>query len=144
MLPPSMPAMPSQAHLSAHGGNGVQRPIHLLRAPSFNPPAFDADDPPPPLPTPPPGYDMVIGTPSHDGLADYFARFADAYSDDDQTDDEETVRGVSRNGRVNVPNPRTPGGVRNRSMDMGRNFMFRPEDVNRRLQGGTQQGATAS
>jgi len=56
------------------------RPIHLLRHPSFNPPAFDADDPPPPLPadilTPPPNYDMIVGTPSVDGLADYFARLA--------------------------------------------------------------------
>lgn len=67
-------AVPPQAHLSTNGGSGVQRPIHLLRAPSFNPPPFDAEEPPPPLPTPPPMYDMVIGTPSHDGLADYFAR----------------------------------------------------------------------
>lgn len=87
---------------------------------------------------------MVIGTPSHDGLADYFARFADAYSDDDHTDDEDIVRGVSRNGRVNVPNPRTPGGRRNRSMDINRNFMFRPEDVNKRLQNSDGQQGTAA
>jgi len=64
-------AMPPQAHLS---GYQPQRPIHMLRAPSFNPPAFDDEAPPPPLATPPPHYDHVIGTPSHDGLADYFAR----------------------------------------------------------------------
>ncbi|KAL2189272.1 hypothetical protein L209DRAFT_682158 [Thermothelomyces heterothallicus CBS 203.75] len=54
------------------------RPIHLLRYPSHNPPAFDADEPPPPLPmqTPPPQYDLIVGTPSVDGLADYFARLA--------------------------------------------------------------------
>lgn len=64
-------ARPPQAHLS---GYQPQRPIHMLRAPSFNPPAFDDEEPPPPLATPPPLYDHVIGTPSHDGLADYFAR----------------------------------------------------------------------
>jgi hypothetical protein len=66
-------ARPPQAHLS--NNTVVQRPMHMLRAPSFNPPAFDADEPPPPITTPPPLYDNVIGTPSHDGLADYFARY---------------------------------------------------------------------
>jgi hypothetical protein len=65
-------ARPQQAHLS--NSAAVQRPIHMIRAPSFDPPAFDADEPPPPIVTPPPLYDNVIGTPSHDGLADYFAR----------------------------------------------------------------------
>lgn len=66
-------ARPPQAHLQ--GANAqVQRPIHFLRAPSFNPPAFEEIEAPPPLVTPPPHYDHVIGTPSHDGLADYFAR----------------------------------------------------------------------
>jgi len=67
-------ARPPQAHLSTNASAGVQRPIHMLRQPSYNPPAFDEEQPPPPLPTPPPLYDHVIGTPSHDGLADYFAR----------------------------------------------------------------------
>lgn len=78
-------AVPPQAHLASNGGGVVQRPVptstsglsrpmHMLRNPSFNPPPFDEEEPPPPLATPPPGYDMVIGTPSHDGLADYFAR----------------------------------------------------------------------
>lgn len=61
------------------------RPMELLRYPSYNPPAFDADEPPPPLlgmATPPPNYDMIVGTPSVDGLADYFARLAD-YEDPD-------------------------------------------------------------
>ncbi len=69
---PELPR-PPQAHLSTN--SAVQRPIHMLRNPSYNPPAFDADQPPPPIATPPPLYDNVIGTPSHDGLADYFARF---------------------------------------------------------------------
>ena len=40
----------------------------------FNPPPFDAEEAPPPMVTPPPLYDHVVGTPSHDGLADYFDR----------------------------------------------------------------------
>lgn len=67
-------ARPPQAHLSTNAAAGVQRPIHLLRAPSFNPPPFDAEDAPPPIATPPPLYDHVVGTPSVDGLADYFDR----------------------------------------------------------------------
>ena len=111
-------ARPPQAHLST--GAAVQRPIHMLRNPSFNPPAFDADEPPPPIATPPPLYDHVIGTPSHDGLADYFARLAE--HDDEQTDDEAESRAFSR-GRVNIANPRTPGGRIARSMDIDRSFM---------------------
>ncbi|KAI9745152.1 MAG: hypothetical protein M1818_001430 [Claussenomyces sp. TS43310] len=128
-------APPPQAHLSTNGGSGVQRPIHMLRTPSFNPPPFDAEEPPPPMPTPPPLYDNVIGTPSHDGLADYFARLADVYSDDDHTDDEDGNRTITRTGRVNVSNPRTPGSrTTSRSMDINRNFMFRPERFDSRLQ----------
>lgn len=67
-------ARPPQAHLSTNAASGVQRPIHLIRAPSFNPPPFDAEEAPPPMVTPPPLYDHVVGTPSHDGLADYFDR----------------------------------------------------------------------
>lgn len=52
------------------------RPIHLLRYPSFEPPPFEADSPPPPVATPPPNYDVVVGTPSVDGLADYFQRLS--------------------------------------------------------------------
>ncbi|KAK3358499.1 hypothetical protein B0T24DRAFT_693544 [Lasiosphaeria ovina] len=145
------------------------RPIHLLRQPSFNPPAFDADDPPPPIPTdlltPPPNYDVIIGTPSVDGLADYFTRlamyegpsqdtlphdgdtavgggevgrllaesdpFASLYAasqlavaaDDDSSDsaDEDPAR-PHRRGRVNIANPRTPGGrlVPSRSLEIER------------------------
>ena len=35
----------------------VQRPIHLIRKPSVNPPPFDADVPPPPATIPPPAYE---------------------------------------------------------------------------------------
>jgi len=158
------------------GSNERERPIHLLRYPSFNPPAFDADEPPPPLPadllTPPPNYDVIVGTPSVDGLADYFARLADyedpdrqvpamasqepvddgippgegtplaindgffagagpaarqhQSADDDSSDsaDEDPAR-PHRRGRVNVANPRTPGGrlVPSRSLDIERPVM---------------------
>lgn len=157
------------------------RPIHLLRHPSFNPPAFDADDPPPPIPadlmTPPPNYDIIVGTPSVDGLADYFSRLAiyegpgqprtqparevsagdeedplgpsgeilsdsadvphdsdpfasvdgtaleDPVVDDSSTDSgEEDPARPHRCGRVNVVNPRTPGGrlVPSRSLEIER------------------------
>ena len=161
------------------------RPIHLLRHPSFNPPAFDAEDPPPPIPadilTPPPNYDMIVGTPSVDGLADYFARLADYEGpgqqrprqseelgirsaedpdpvsptsclpvsgnvaasesgslgmagaggshgmdfpvDDDSSDTEtEDPARPHRRGRVNVANPRTPGGrlLPSRSLEIER------------------------
>jgi hypothetical protein len=65
-----------------------ERPIHLILHPSHNPPAFDADEPPPALSsallTPPPHYDLIVGTPSVDGLADYFARLA-AYENPEQS-----------------------------------------------------------
>ncbi|EMC98087.1 hypothetical protein BAUCODRAFT_66760 [Baudoinia panamericana UAMH 10762] len=104
-------ARPQQAHVhgSAHEG---QRPIHLLRAPSFNPPAFEDEQPPPPLITPPPQYND-IASPTH-GLTDYFARLSDAY-DSDEGDE------IARAGRVNVP--LTPGGRINRSMDLGRSWV---------------------
>ncbi|KAK3937986.1 hypothetical protein QBC46DRAFT_171558 [Diplogelasinospora grovesii] len=158
------------------------RPMHLLRHPSFNPPPFDADDPPPPVPadvvTPPPNYDVIIGTPSVDGLADYFSRLADYEDpggqiarhasglgiqnsediqltadpraagaaedfftgssalasvgglgqheppiDDDSSDsaDDDPAR-PHRGGRVNIANPRTPGGrlVPSRSLEIER------------------------
>ena len=111
------------------------RPIHLIRVPSFDPPAFNADVPPPMagIATPPPNYDTIIGTPSVDGLADYFARLADyddpprAGGDDDTDSGDDTVptRISSRTGRVNVANPRPPGGrlVPSRSMDIERPVM---------------------
>ena len=82
----------------------------MLRAPSFNPPAFEAEEPPPPLVTPPPQYDSIASPTS--GLADYFARLSDAYDDDD--DDRSS-------GRVEVP--LTPGSRVNRSMDVGRTWV---------------------
>ncbi|KAI0455248.1 hypothetical protein F5B21DRAFT_210312 [Xylaria acuta] len=117
------PAAHVQQHMAA-GSQPVQRPIHLLRYPSHNPPAFDADYPPPPMLTPPPQYDLVVGTPSVDGLADYFARLADYDGDSDSGDEDMNVRSrlTERTGRVNVPHPRTPGGrlVPSRSLEIQR------------------------
>ncbi|PVH89655.1 hypothetical protein DL98DRAFT_401217 [Cadophora sp. DSE1049] len=114
-------ARPPQAHLSTNAAAGVQRPIHLIRAPSFNPPPFDAEEAPPPMVTPPPLYDHVVGTPSHDGLADYFDRLS--YFENADSDDDEGLNRVTSRGRVNVVNPRTPGGRLARSMEIDRNFM---------------------
>ncbi|KAI0166194.1 hypothetical protein GGR57DRAFT_16296 [Xylariaceae sp. FL1272] len=134
-------ASPPPAHIQQHPAAStqpLQRPMHLLRYPSFNPPAFDADDPPPPMPTPPPQYDHVVGTPSVDGLADYFARLADYDDDSDSGDDNVSLRSrlTERSGRVNVPHPRTPGGrlLPSRSLELQR-----PPPPELSIAGGLQQ-----
>jgi hypothetical protein len=115
-------ARPAPAHIPLHPSNlndpnssqaNLSRPIHLLRNPSFNPPSFSdaTDDPPPSLVTPPPRYETLgVGG---DGLADYFARLADEYSDEDGEE--------GRDGR-RVDMPLTPGGRVNRSMDAVRGW----------------------
>jgi hypothetical protein len=107
----STPTRPAAAH-DHDQLNEIQRPIHLLRNPSFNPPPFDADSAPPPLPTPPPQYDSIVG--DGEGLADYFARLADSIADEEDDDRE----GVPR--RMHLP--LTPGGRVNRSMDERRTW----------------------
>lgn len=110
-------ARPPTIHAADHINRGVhqqqerERPIHLLRAPSFNPPPWSEQEPPPPLITPPPEYDTIASPTS--GMADYFARLGHEYDDGDSSGDD------TRPGRVNVP--LTPGGRVNRSMDLGRN-----------------------
>jgi arrestin-related trafficking adapter 3/6 len=99
--------MPTQAHVHNDPNDGEARPMHLLRVPSFNPPAFEDDEPPPPLITPPPLYETV--TDSRNALADYFARLADE-TEDDASD------------RSRVDYPLTPGGRVNRSMDISRTW----------------------
>lgn len=114
--PPPLPSAgltrPQAAHL--HNPNsGDSRPMHLLRQPSFNPPAFEDEEPPPPMLTPPPQYDSIVaGDPSR-GYADYFARFTDAYGDDE--DDGMT--------RSRMELPLTPGGRVSRSMDERRTWL---------------------
>ncbi|PFH62296.1 hypothetical protein XA68_14291 [Ophiocordyceps unilateralis] len=137
MTSPVTEVRPStRASAERSGSQGDARPIHLLRTPSFDPPAFSADIAPPPaividVPdaslTPPPQYDTVIGTPSVDGLADYFSRLADygyQYDDDSGSDsDLMPSRILDRSGRVNVAHPRTSRAGRrmpSRSMEIAR------------------------
>lgn len=87
--------------------------MHLLRAPSFNPPAFEEDEPPPPMITPPPDYGQAISGDPRGALADYFARLADEVGEDDDM--------AMGRGRVDVP--LTPGGRINRSMDARRDWL---------------------
>lgn len=108
---PNLPRPPSLAHVHTNTPS-IQRPMHMLRAPSFNPPAFEEEPPPPPLMTPPPQYNDIASPNS--GLADYFSRLAEVYDDED-SDDEGSG---SRRGRVNVP--LTPGSRINRSMELQR------------------------
>jgi hypothetical protein len=56
----------------------IARPMHIIRYPSYNPPAFDAEQPPPALETPPPMYDTIASPTT--GMADYFARYSDTYA----------------------------------------------------------------
>ena len=102
-------ARPPTAHFNGTG----PRPMHLLRQPSFNPPAFEDEEPPPALATPPPNYGDIASPTAGHGLADYFSRFNSIY--DSSSDEEDSL---SRRGRVNVP--LTPGGRLNRSLDLGR------------------------
>ena len=105
--------VPTQAHVhNAEADASSSRPMHLLRAPSFNPPAFDADDPPPPLVTPPPLYENAVNGDTRNALADYFARLAEEMPDDDDDHDR---------SRVDIP--LTPGGRVNRSMDLQRSWV---------------------
>lgn len=67
--------------------------MHIIRAPSYNPPAFDDEEPPPPLETPPPIYNSIASPTT--GLADYFARLSDAYGGEDNdivVENEESMR----------------------------------------------------
>lgn len=115
-VPSPQLARPQQAHLGGPiGEQQMQRPMHLLRQPSFNPPAFEDEEPPPPLQTPPPQYESIASPTS--GLADYFSRLSDAYDDDSDADD----RAARTPGRVDVP--LTPGSRINRSMDERRTWL---------------------
>jgi hypothetical protein len=106
-------ARPQQAHLSGAFDASLQRPIHLIRVPSYNPPAFDDEEPPPPLETPPPLYETIASPTS--GLADYFSRLSDAHDDDSEGE-------VGDRGRVEIP--LTPGSrVNSRSMDERRTWL---------------------
>ncbi|KAJ5682354.1 hypothetical protein N7462_005519 [Penicillium macrosclerotiorum] len=106
-------ARPPQAHLAHEPSDReVPRPMHLLRTPSFAPPAFEDVPPPPPLVTPPPEYTSIVGDNDREAvLEDYFSRLSYYEEQDDD-------RGL---GRVDVP--LTPGGRVNRSMDVPREWV---------------------
>lgn len=103
---------PQAVHLH-DASSRVSRPIHLLRAPSFNPPAFEDTEPPPPMITPPPQYNSIVKGDPRSGLADYFSRLADEVGD-------EEVDSISR---PRMEMPLTPGGRVNRSMDERRTWL---------------------
>ncbi|KAF9885118.1 hypothetical protein FE257_000758 [Aspergillus nanangensis] len=113
-------ARPQQAHLAhephePHGrpNEPAPRPMHLLRTPSFAPPAFEDVPPPPPLVTPPPEYTTIVGDNDREAvLEDYFSRLScyEEHADDDR-------------GRGRVDVPLTPGGRVNRSMDVPREWI---------------------
>lgn len=63
--------------------------------------------------TPPPQYDSIVNGDPRSGLADYFARLADAVGDEDDDDDQ---------SRSRMELPLTPGGRINRSMDERRTW----------------------
>lgn len=113
---PTLPRPPT-AHINGMASSAnarQQRPMHMLRTPSFNPPAFEDEAPPPALITPPPQYDDIASPTS--GLADYFARLSDTYDEEEDSGDES-----HSGGRVNIP--LTPGGRVHRSMDLGRGWV---------------------
>ena len=112
---PTSLTRPQAAHV--HDPNSSQiRPMHLLRNPSFNPPAFDEDEPPPPLMTPPPNYETLVDGDPRSGLADYFSRLADEVGED-----EDRWGTLSPGARMELP--LTPGGRINRSMDERRTWL---------------------
>ncbi|CAI6341261.1 unnamed protein product [Periconia digitata] len=116
--PPS-PALarPQAAHIGGPANSQLQRPMHLLRAPSFNPPPFEEEEPPPPLETPPPLYESIASPTS--GLADYFARLS-AY--DEENDDSDHDSAENSRGRVEIP--LTPGSrINSRSLDERRTWL---------------------
>ena len=117
--PPAL-APPPQAHIhnqtdsaGIQDPRSISRPMHLLRAPSFNPPPFSDEDPPPPLITPPPKYENAVNGDPRNALADYFARLADEVGEEDDA--------VSLTARMEMP--LTPGGRLNRSMDERRTWL---------------------
>lgn len=113
-LPSPALARPQAAHIGGPTDSQLQRPIHLLRAPSFNPPPFDDEEPPPPIETPPPLYESIASPTT--GLADYFARLSDTYDEDSE--------GEVGGSRSRVEIPLTPGSrVNSRSLDERRTWL---------------------
>ncbi|ODQ55066.1 hypothetical protein SAICODRAFT_89218 [Saitoella complicata NRRL Y-17804] len=68
--------------IPSHMSSG--RPMHLLRAPSMQPPSFFADVAPPPMMTPPPTYESVVPEEDRGGEGGYFVAMHTSTPDDDQ------------------------------------------------------------
>jgi arrestin-related trafficking adapter 3/6 len=112
-VPPSFTSGSGELTVPEQSNGRDLRPMHLIRAPSFAPPAFEDVPPPPPLITPPPDYMSIVGDSDQEAvLTDYFQRRSYHY-------EEEGGRG---HGRVDVP--LTPGGRVSRSMDLSRDWLL--------------------
>ncbi|RKF58441.1 putative arrestin-related trafficking adapter C2D10.04 [Erysiphe neolycopersici] len=133
------PSRPAFANLPMHMLTSAQRPIHLMRSPSFQPPPFDAEDPPPPMITPPPLYDNVIGTPSHDGLADYFARLGEY--EDEIIEVEDTISPANHNC-LNASNSYTNSGRHSGIMDLSQDYIFSMTGTNSIMAGSNPRVST--
>lgn len=110
-IPNESAAQPPEAHTAS--SHALQWPIHMLRLPSYNPPAFD-DDVPPPLITPPPLYDSIVST--QNPLADYFSRRREL-----DLPGEPSEMGMA-SPRSRIEFPLSPGGRVHRSMDEQRTW----------------------
>ena len=88
----------------------VPRPMHLLRTPSFAPPAFeDVETPPPPFVTPPPKYTSVMGNGDRETvLEDYFSRlsFSEESNDDRGRASVDVTFALSGHANHNLDVPR--------------------------------------
>lgn len=120
-------ARPPTAHVHGMANGHTPRPMHMLRAPSFNPPAFSEEEPPPALQTPPPQYNDIASPTAGHGMADYFARRNSEYPEEEDSSGDERM---SSRGRVNLP--LTPGGRVNRSFDSGRRPFWENQGPNLR------------
>lgn len=88
------PANTSALLQAPHGNPQFSRPMHIIRAPSYAPPAFDDEQPPPPMMTPPPMYNDIASPTS--GLADYFARLSDSHATEEIDNVSPTELGATR------------------------------------------------
>lgn len=133
------PSRSAFSNLPMHMLAGAQRPIHLMRSPSFQPPPFDAEEPPPPIITPPPLYDNVIGTPSYDGLADYFARLGEYEGEVVEVDN---TNNPANHNCGNVPNSYTNSGRHVSIMDLSQDYIFGMTGTNSIMAGSNSRTST--
>ncbi|CCG81086.1 Arrestin domain protein [Taphrina deformans PYCC 5710] len=97
------PSMPQGAFGAPDTGSA--RPMHLLRQPSTLPPPFSADIAPPPLMTPPPGYDYTPGQQRR--MLDYFTQL----TVDDGNENERAADDMDVGRRTPGLHPALGGGL---------------------------------